>query len=478
MVQAGYITQAQADAADRARARGQARPRPTRSASSRTCSTTSQQAVANDLCPKTPEQLPGALPGRAEDLHDDRPAQAGAGPPGDPRPRGRPGPAGRGPGLGRPANGHIVAIASSSNYSQTTFDYATQAHRQPGSSFKVFALMTLIHDYHGDPNQTYYTSKFLPAGWLPADPTWSVHTAEETYQGDINITKATIVSDNTVFAQLAADLGWDKLDADRPRDGHHLAAGRQSVRGDRRSAGRRHAAGDGRRLRDARQRRHPRPGHDHQQGRVPRRQRRATSAIRRTPRCSPTARPTRRPACSSRSSPAAPARPPATAARPPARPAPPTTSRTRGSSATRRGCRPPCGSAIRRATSRWPTASAAPWRRRSGTTTCRPPAAATAATSRSPTTPFEGTAVLRPLLGHRRLRARPGHERRHRPRGRRPPPPRRDQHQPVQQPHPVRPAAPGPAPRQRRHRATATATDAAAAPAAARRPAAPAVKKH
>ena len=72
--------------------------------------------------------------------------------------------------------------------------------------------MTLIHDYDGDPNDTYYDSKFLPAGWLSEDPTWSVHTAEDTYQGDISITKATILSDNTVYAQLAADVGWDKLD--------------------------------------------------------------------------------------------------------------------------------------------------------------------------------------------------------------------------------------------------------------------------
>jgi penicillin-binding protein 1A len=73
--------------------------------------------------------------------------------------------------------------------------------------------MTLIHDYDGDPNATYYTSQFLPAGWNPLDPTWSVHTAEETYQGTIDITKATTVSDNTVFAQLAEDLGYAKLDA-------------------------------------------------------------------------------------------------------------------------------------------------------------------------------------------------------------------------------------------------------------------------
>jgi penicillin-binding protein 1A len=112
-----------------------------------------------------------------------------------------------------PRNGHILALASSSTYNQTKFFYPVQARRQTGSAFKVFALMTLIHDYDGDPNSTYYTSKFLPAGWLPQDPTWTVHTAEETYQGTINVTHATTVSDNTVFAQLAADLGWDKLDA-------------------------------------------------------------------------------------------------------------------------------------------------------------------------------------------------------------------------------------------------------------------------
>ncbi len=111
-----------------------------------------------------------------------------------------------------PGTGDLVAIANTSSYQKSSFDYATQAHRQPGSSFKVFALMTLIHDYDGDPSKTFYNSHFLAAGWLPSDPTWSVHTAELTYQGRISITRATIISDNTVFAQLAVDLGMDKFD--------------------------------------------------------------------------------------------------------------------------------------------------------------------------------------------------------------------------------------------------------------------------
>ena len=52
----------------------------------------------------------------------------------------------------------------------------------------------------------------LAPGWLPQNPTWEVHTAEETYQGTIDVAHATTVSDNTVFAQLGADLGPQKID--------------------------------------------------------------------------------------------------------------------------------------------------------------------------------------------------------------------------------------------------------------------------
>jgi penicillin-binding protein 1A len=57
-----------------------------------------------------------------------------------------------------PSNGHILALASSATYGQSKFFYPVQSERQTGSAFKVFALMTLIHDYNGDPGQTYYTS--------------------------------------------------------------------------------------------------------------------------------------------------------------------------------------------------------------------------------------------------------------------------------------------------------------------------------
>ncbi len=115
-----------------------------------------------------------------------------------------------------PATGDIVALQNSTTYGtkpgETTFDYATQGARQTGSAFKPFVLMTLIHDYDGDPNSTYYVSKFLPKGWLPGYPNYSVATAELTYQGTINVTRATAISDNTVYAQLGVDVGMQKVD--------------------------------------------------------------------------------------------------------------------------------------------------------------------------------------------------------------------------------------------------------------------------
>jgi len=110
-----------------------------------------------------------------------------------------------------PSNGHILAMATSSSYEKTNFDYATQSHRQTGSAFKAFVLMTLIHDYNGDPNQTYYNSHELLPGWLPGYPDYHVQTAEHSYEGNISVTKATTLSDNTVYAQLDADVGPDKV---------------------------------------------------------------------------------------------------------------------------------------------------------------------------------------------------------------------------------------------------------------------------
>jgi penicillin-binding protein 1A len=104
-----------------------------------------------------------------------------------------------------PHNGHIRAMVSSSRYAQSQFNLAAQGHRQPGSAFKAFVLTTAIKQGI-DPYSTYYTSKPLDLN-LPYWGHWEVHTADEGYQGTINLQQATVTSDNTVFAQLDLDVG-------------------------------------------------------------------------------------------------------------------------------------------------------------------------------------------------------------------------------------------------------------------------------
>jgi penicillin-binding protein 1A len=104
-----------------------------------------------------------------------------------------------------PANGKIRAMASTGSYTHSNFNLAAQGHRQPGSAFKTFVLTAAIRKGI-DPDSTYYTSKPLNID----DPTyghWEVHTFGDSYIGTVSLTRATLSSDNTVFAQLILDIG-------------------------------------------------------------------------------------------------------------------------------------------------------------------------------------------------------------------------------------------------------------------------------
>lgn len=108
-----------------------------------------------------------------------------------------------------PKNGEIQAMVSSANYEDDQFNLAADGKRQPGSTFKVFTLATAIHEGI-DPDTTYYVSKPLDID-DPIYGPWEVHTYGDSYRGTINVTSATLASDNSVFAQLALDVGPDKI---------------------------------------------------------------------------------------------------------------------------------------------------------------------------------------------------------------------------------------------------------------------------
>jgi len=108
-----------------------------------------------------------------------------------------------------PATGKIRAMASSGTYQHSKFNLAAQGHRQPGSAFKTFVLTTAIRQ-GVDPDSTYYTSKPLDID-DPKFGHWEVKTFGNSYIGSVSLTRATLSSDNTVYAQLILDLGPKKV---------------------------------------------------------------------------------------------------------------------------------------------------------------------------------------------------------------------------------------------------------------------------
>jgi penicillin-binding protein 1A len=109
-----------------------------------------------------------------------------------------------------PDTGEIVALASTEGYaSEAQFNYAWQAHRQPGSSFKTFVLTTAIKQGI-DPDSTYYSGTSPMTLALPGGGTWTVNN-DEPGGGTMSLASATWNSINVVFAQLDLDVGSENV---------------------------------------------------------------------------------------------------------------------------------------------------------------------------------------------------------------------------------------------------------------------------
>jgi len=110
-----------------------------------------------------------------------------------------------------PRNGYILAMASSADYGESKFNLAAQGHRQPGSTFKVMALMAALRA-GVDPDATTYVSKSpIEIDDPKYGPPFKVETYDQSSRGNISLRRATLASDNSVFIQLALDIGPDKV---------------------------------------------------------------------------------------------------------------------------------------------------------------------------------------------------------------------------------------------------------------------------
>jgi len=104
-----------------------------------------------------------------------------------------------------PSTGYIKALVGGRDWSTTKFNFATQAKRQPGSSFKVFTLVTALEQ--GMPPHRRIDSSAPAIIQTGSGTPWKVNNAEGGGRGYITLQAATTGSVNTAFARLIAELG-------------------------------------------------------------------------------------------------------------------------------------------------------------------------------------------------------------------------------------------------------------------------------
>ena len=109
-----------------------------------------------------------------------------------------------------PSTGAILALASTpGEEGEEEFNYAWQAHRQPGSSFKTYVLATAIKQGI-DPSDTYYSGTSPMTLEIPGGGTWTVNN-DEPGGGVMSLEEATWQSINVVYAQLDLDVGSENV---------------------------------------------------------------------------------------------------------------------------------------------------------------------------------------------------------------------------------------------------------------------------
>ena len=106
-----------------------------------------------------------------------------------------------------PGTGRIETMVGDRD-ENSQFNLVTQGRRQPGSSFKPFALIAAL-EQGIDPDTRYVSEKkeYKVDVGLDEPETWEVQNYDGIVRGEISLKEALWRSDNTVFADLAMNAG-------------------------------------------------------------------------------------------------------------------------------------------------------------------------------------------------------------------------------------------------------------------------------
>lgn len=96
-------------------------------------------------------------------------------------------------------DGRVIAMVGGKSYADSPFNRATQARRQPGSTFKLFVYLTALRNGM-NPDSTVLDEPFTVGEWSPKNN-------DGRYLGEITLRRAFARSSNVAAARLAVDVG-------------------------------------------------------------------------------------------------------------------------------------------------------------------------------------------------------------------------------------------------------------------------------
>ncbi|CAN5258373.1 penicillin-binding protein 1A [soil metagenome] len=102
-----------------------------------------------------------------------------------------------------PRTGAVKAMFGGRNFRASQFNLAAQAERQPGSAFKPIVLATAMRQGISPLTEIESKKVSIDAG----DRIWPVTNYDHTYLGRVNLARAMVSSDNSVYAQLTDLVG-------------------------------------------------------------------------------------------------------------------------------------------------------------------------------------------------------------------------------------------------------------------------------
>lgn len=110
-----------------------------------------------------------------------------------------------------PKTGYVKALVGGRDYNVEKFNLATQAKRQPGSSFKPFVLVAALEKGIKAGSTYSAPAALCPKGWPKGKDDCPVNNYGNTGYGRVTVEKATINSINTAYAQMIVDVTPKKI---------------------------------------------------------------------------------------------------------------------------------------------------------------------------------------------------------------------------------------------------------------------------